>query len=483
MSAVAGLRTALREYESDKVRERQAGAERIREIFGNRENLFAFQETGGSQGGQGWIALFQCLYACVKLEKRAAKKSNATATGERYLREGSRYVGRSRNSRWAADCCLADKRLAEAISLVRWMAERSVYFIARKPVIALVTHMTALLVDDTTLFEPAVGDYAKALRTILSYPPHLESIDGTLWKRLMTVCWAGILGDRIPREDQWIGDVEEDELDEESEDVNMGQRATDSSHARPRGKGGISQTQVELLQLVPILLASPSAPILPVFPTRESPHVPPTSVGYSLLMKAIRFLEQHPTETTAHLHALRSINAIVSELELNSRHELVSAGAKLLPRLQDHWLAKSKPLREQVVISMRTLLPFLAHYSVGANVKAVLADCLAKMVDSFGKESSLRWGLTPLDLQVLRLSGHLPHSTSSPTDNGPPVFDLQGVQVSPAMETLSAQHTSSDQRSPVSTSPTNTSYSGPLLELTQYVMRLPLPCTRPYPNK
>lgn len=82
MSAVPGLKLAIKEYESDKVKERAAGGEKIREIFGNRENLLTFQESASREGGAGWTVLFQCLFQAVIVEKKAVIKRNATAQGE-----------------------------------------------------------------------------------------------------------------------------------------------------------------------------------------------------------------------------------------------------------------------------------------------------------------------------------------------------------------------------------------------------------------
>ena len=89
-SAVTGLRQALREYESEKVRERAGGAERIREIFSNRENLHLFKQTGGQQRGEGWVALFQTLFQVVSLEKRGMKRGNASAQSESCARYPTR---------------------------------------------------------------------------------------------------------------------------------------------------------------------------------------------------------------------------------------------------------------------------------------------------------------------------------------------------------------------------------------------------------
>lgn len=80
--AVPGFRTALKEYESDKVKDRVSGGERLREIFRNRENLLAFQEHAGNRGGEGWANLFRGLFSAVHTERKAVLKRGATAQGE-----------------------------------------------------------------------------------------------------------------------------------------------------------------------------------------------------------------------------------------------------------------------------------------------------------------------------------------------------------------------------------------------------------------
>ena len=84
-SAVSGLQSALRLYESDKVRERSEGQARIREIFSNRDNLHLFQETASRDGGAGWVAFFQCLFQVVVLEKRACFRKSAGPQGMSFL--------------------------------------------------------------------------------------------------------------------------------------------------------------------------------------------------------------------------------------------------------------------------------------------------------------------------------------------------------------------------------------------------------------
>ena len=84
--AVSGLQTALKSYASEKVKERSEGHSRIRQLFSNPDNLRLFQETASRDGGAGWIALFQCLFLVVSLEKKV------------YLKKGSGPQGGFRDS-------------------------------------------------------------------------------------------------------------------------------------------------------------------------------------------------------------------------------------------------------------------------------------------------------------------------------------------------------------------------------------------------
>ncbi len=81
MNTVSGLQSALKLCASDKVKDRSQGQEHVREIFSNRENLAAFQETASRDGGAGWVAFFQCLFQVVVVEKKAAVKKGDSAQG------------------------------------------------------------------------------------------------------------------------------------------------------------------------------------------------------------------------------------------------------------------------------------------------------------------------------------------------------------------------------------------------------------------
>ena len=323
----------------------------------------------------------------------------------------------------------ADRRLAEAISLVRWMAERSVHLLSRKPFIAIFTHMTHLLVFSSAIFPPAALDYAKALRTLLSYPPHLETLDQQAWKVLMGVCWAAVLGDPVTIDDEWQDDPDDD----------MRGSGEECSTQAGRHRATVSQVTNELASLIPILLSSSAAPLIPALPSHTGGWVSEPSLGFTILLKIHRFFLLHPAETSAHLIILRSLNTVLVELELNCRADFVAGGMKLFPQLIALWSTRNKGIREQVLIALRTLLPYLTHRSViEKDREGVVREGMGRLMQALPKEAISRWGVEPSDMSVLRLK---PHSVASSTGqaegrlNSKP-FETRTIAVSSSFSVL-----------------------------------------------
>ncbi|WVR09037.1 hypothetical protein IAU60_006097 [Kwoniella sp. DSM 27419] len=394
MSAVNGLATALRLYQSDKIKERAQGLEQLKEIFSNRENLALCQETYAREGGSGWVAFFQCLFQVVIMEKKMVVKAGASAQ--------------------------ADKRLADSISFVRRMTERTVTLISRKAFLAIFSHMTRLLVFSGQIFPPAALDYAKGLRCLLAYPPHLETLDHASWKIIMRICWAAVLGDEVRVDDEW----EDGEELEAQDGMNLDDapaitQSGPSFHKRGAGRVTISQINVELASLIPILLTSTLAPLLPVL--QVDTGIQGERVGYSILLKIHRFLNIYQAETSAHLPILRSLSLVLAELELNCRDDYTTAGLKLLPQLVALWSTRNKALREQVIISLRMLLPFVTHKTLLEPKQSVeVRDTLEKLMDGLARETSMKGGIEPLEIHTVRLKG-----LGSQAKLGP--FELRGV--------------------------------------------------------
>ncbi|KAK4687247.1 serine-protein kinase ATM, partial [Tremellales sp. Uapishka_1] len=382
-SSVADLDSAVKSYCSEKVKERASGLEAIRMIFSSQKNLSIFQDKASVNGGQGWVAFFKCLFEVVVREKKAVKKK----TDE--LRRKDETPAKAGTS-------AVDKRLSDAISLVRWMTELSVRLLSRKPFVCLFVHMTQLLVDKDELFLPAALDYSKALRCLITYSPHLDNLDPSKWKWLMGICWAVVLGDEIKSEHEWEDDGELEA------DADLAKIAAFQAHPY---RSTITQTTTELVSLIPILLSSSSAPLIPACKQKGDVSPPAISVGYSILLKIHRFLLQYQTETALPPIVL-SLNIVLAELELNSRSDFQRGGMMLLPQLARLWTARNKATREQVLIAFRILLPSLARQEVLQNdTERVISDAMERVFEVLGKDSTISGsgGIKPLDMGAMRL--------------------------------------------------------------------------------
>ena len=261
--------------------------------------------------------------------------------------------------------------------------------------------MVSLLVHGSKVFPPAALDYTKAIKTLLSYPPHLECLDQASWRRLAGVCWASLLGDPIR-----LDDDSQDELEDEEEESEVDVKpfeATQGANAHHRQKT-LSTINSEIAGLLPILFSSSAAPLVSPLPERDTVYVPEPSTGLSMILKIHRFFTQYPNDNNAHLPILQSLNLILGEMELNAREEMSSASVKILPQLANMWSTRKKDIREQVLIALRTFLPFAAHkITVEHDKSGAVREALGKIFDHLGKEGQLRWGCQPLDLSAIRL--------------------------------------------------------------------------------
>lgn len=325
------------------------------------------------------------------------------------------------------------------------MAERTVHLLSRKAFLAVFTHMMTLLVHDGAIFEPVAVDYAKALRTLLSYQPHLEHLDRISWRKLMGICWAGVLGDRVSiDDDEWLGEaVKDDQRDSgETNDGNGKEEDSDDDGggcSRRHNSTLSGSVANEIIALIPVLLSSSNAPLVPVPSDKEEDTAEPVA-GFPILCKIRRYLTQNlpsdstPVSTNGHsstqrkskqlpqqpgaipLDILRALNLVLAELELNSRDQFTFAACRIFPQLVTIWTTKHKSdlsVREHLLIAMRMMLPFIAHPyadedATDAIIKMRQKDneasqaSMTRFTDSLSKESTLRGAIRPLDLESLR---------------------------------------------------------------------------------
>ena len=212
------------------------------------------------------------------------------------------------------------------------------------------------MVHRGAFLESLALDYIKSIKILLSRPEHLAHLTDDMWASLMGLCWNAALGLPLDASTHgWgyeatsIQDMEVDELD---------------SASSPGGK--LSAQAIELVSLVPMLLSSDSAPLLPAIPKPGDAYGIVHRAGVPILRNIATFLERYKIETSAHRSILMGLNLLLAELELNYVIEIRQTGTKLVPSLvgllKD---TRSMDTREHIILALHTLLPY-----VSANTKS-----------------------------------------------------------------------------------------------------------------
>ena len=392
------INTLIEQLKSNGAKERQAAISSLRAALA-RDGVVT--ELDNSPKRLGWLALFQALFAAVLTEKSLATHGSKSASA-------------------------AKKRVAEAASAVRWLTERSVYQLTHKNVVkALLNHLVQTSSYQGNLFLPIALDYAKAIRCVLDYPPHLEHIDDDMWIKLAEIGFNVVLGDSlrkkltedIENENDTIGrEAGSDSVFEDDED---GDSPTSTAETRKRRRGGgsgtpepsmtrsniqrtqsypVSVEQIEYASVLSLLLTFPSAPLL----ASEYP-----TLRYAVLSRLQRFLKLYPSDTSLHPDFFVMLSATLSHLALNMRSAVTQFAQGSWDTLLGIWGTKNKAVKENLIIVLRILFPFYtAGYpeAVSSHLDVSYVDGVSRLWSLLDGEAESRWGVDGLSLDSLRLS-------------------------------------------------------------------------------
>ncbi|ODO04804.1 hypothetical protein I350_05414 [Cryptococcus amylolentus CBS 6273] len=385
MGILKRLEEALELYRSDKIKERSQGHDQLRDLLHNRDTILRFADAAQESSARPWISLFSCVMNAVHSEKVLMSKKDTAAQKQ---------------------------RLSNAISIARLVAEQSVHHIGRLPLLALIGTMRQQLLWSRKIYEPALVDYSKAIVTLLSHPPHLEVLDRASWLSLMSISFAVILGDEVKCESDddpdTLGVMLELKIVEEEE--RSGKRHSLSTKQIP-----VSNSNESFVKLVPILLSSGTAPIIP--PSLNQGDILPANqrVGLGLLLKLRRFFVAQPHVTVYHPHLLKALNILLSELELNHRETFNNASIKILPQLVTLWSnsvrSQDRSVVDQVVIAIRTILPHITHPAMEAKYVAEIRSSLETLWEVLPREAGSK-RLEYLDMGCLRLKSRIQGRTN-----------------------------------------------------------------------
>lgn len=375
-----------------------------------------------NQEKKPWLKLLQAIFQIVVDEQRSyvKKASGSSATSP------------------------ALKRLKDASQAVRLIIEKCASDIPRKAFKAVFSHIVSIIVLKGRLFEPVALDYLRALRALVEYRPHLEHLETKQWTQAVALLFSGALGDNIRSYELVEGDhndsgdtngrnqddeqhedddVEVDELvDSESEPgPSSRSRNRPTPAARKRKASALRQTGAAASAsassssrgVTPNLYRSASQDVIEImgcietfFRSSSSPFMEFVDI---LLAKFTRFLRAYPSETSAHLPALRALNLLVDAVFFNAKVSLERSAVELWPHLLMLWTTKNILVKEQLVMLFTSLQPFLVYRS-GMSYANLVQDLYHQIL----VEPDNRWGVENLDLYVVEFGMRREKTPNSP---------------------------------------------------------------------
>lgn len=344
---------------SDKVRERQDALATLRRTFSRGSAVEAVKS-------KGWTVVFSALQiafdkdltVCTKQGKLTTAVSGAGAT--------------------------AIRRLGEVASTVREFAEKAVHLMTSKAVLPLLLHLVQHMKYRSHLLEPVAIHYIRAIHCIVNYPHHLNYLelkDPDRWKKIVGLGFNVILGDLLNQ------DLEDLEAEEEDDDIFPGTPVSDGmdsdtageedmedmsqptntkkrrlpvrtqprspakTKARRKEVRSASQEQVAFAAVLAVLLKSDTAPLL-------DPE--DSSLSSAILSRLSRFHSVYPGESTLHRDYLACVSGALSHFALNRKSEVSHFAQLTWNNLVAMWRTRTQSLKEELVIILRTLLPYLA---------------------------------------------------------------------------------------------------------------------------
>ncbi|KAF8634560.1 hypothetical protein AX17_004150 [Amanita inopinata Kibby_2008] len=398
------LKTVLENLKSDKVKDRQEAITAIRTIFAQDHVVAKFHiSREGKSDPRMWLSVFQALFTAVLTEKMACVKTSSKTTHT------------------------AERRIAEAASVVRWLTERTVGLMNKRVTKALFEHLTQIMVHKDELFMPVALDYIKALKCLVNHTPHLEHLEDNMWVKLVEMGFNVVLRDPI-RQSFWDDDMsvtgdqeisnsdlyqeDEEEADtpasptkkrrrrEESEPPQVSTSRTPAK--RKRRMVSVSHEQVEFASLLAIVLRSPSTPILSYRYDEKDVN---NHLASSILNRLQRFLVMYPADSSFLQDFLSILSSTLSHLALNRRRDVEDFACAAWDGLVGLWGMKDRRLKESLVVVLHVLFHFVTSEDESSHRKSTY-DC----IDGIGRlwtlldgEADSRWGVDVLSFESLRL--------------------------------------------------------------------------------
>jgi len=283
-------------------------------------------------------------------------------------------------------------RLSSCAAVVRLAVEVGVRKLRPKTVKALVDHITQTLpAVNEGYCEPLCLDYLKSLRTVLEHQPHVEHMPKEEWHDLTDFCNEGIaLSQSSPGNDSSTPHSTQYVLSGTGGSsvqlaASIGSRRENGAQDSANGR---TKTNVEELVLcLHQLTSSPNAPIL--------------EKAQSIMVTLMNLLHSSANPARSHQAAFATMNRVLARITTNDislTRDIVEA---IVPLIRRFWPTKSLSLKDEMLITLVHLRPFISTVSESKDAESLRAE-LEGLLQSMQSEYSKRGERDQLQLDELR---------------------------------------------------------------------------------
>lgn len=318
---------------------------------------------------KGYHRIFEALFRLATSEKSVYVKASKTTTKNQ-----------------------SGSRLSSCATVVRLAVEVGVRKLRPKTVKAVVDHITQTLPTVNEGYcEPLCLDYLKSLRTVLEFQAHVEHMPKEEWHDLIDFCNEGItLSQSSAGNDSSTTHSTQNVLSGTGGSsvqiaASTGSRRESGAQefAHGRGKNNVEELVFCLCQLT----SSPNAPIL--------------EKAQSMMVTLMNLLHSSANAGRSHQAAFATMNRILARITTNDISLTQDIVEGIVPLIRRLWPTKSMPLKDEMLITLFHLRPYISTISVSEDAESFRAE-LEGLLQSMQSEYSKRAERDQLQLDELR---------------------------------------------------------------------------------
>lgn len=299
------------------------------------------------------------------------------------------------NAKTSTTKSAADTRLSNTSSALRLAVEVGAPLLKLKTVRAVLDHVIQTLpLSSGGLCTPLALDYAKCLRTALSYQPHVEHLPQKDWERTAIFCVDMVKSTEADMADDDA--VSGAEINSTAGTVNgLSIRSSRSHFKESAGSQGmrslVKQVMEELVGSLSLLTAAPNAHI------RGKSSV--------LLWALIDYLKSTSIAGRSHQEAFAAINHILAWTSTEDITLTQKATSHLIRLIRHFWPQKASVLKDEMLTTLLHLQLYMAHL-MRQDEALTLRTELSGLLDVLRAEYGKRLDREQLHLDDLRLAVH-----------------------------------------------------------------------------